>query len=100
MEQLDFLDTPWETVTEDMANSFQKELINELGEAHILYKKSATALAHRIDNDDVIFWINELEKYAIVHLTWSKYNSSGYPRTEFFSLEVLRVHCKTASDFY
>jgi hypothetical protein len=101
MDQLDFLETePWETLTADMANALQKELNSELVDTHILFGKSATALAHRIDNDDVIFWIDELQKYAVVHLTWSKNNSLSYPKTAFFSLDDLRYHCKRESELY
>ncbi|MNH84977.1 hypothetical protein D3C73_374110 [compost metagenome] len=100
MGQLEFLETPWESVTSDRANSFQKELNRELSESHLLFGKSATAVAHRIDNDVVIFWIGELDKYALVHLTWSKYNSLGYPKTHLFSLDDLSSHCKRISEFY
>ncbi len=101
MEQLVFLEKEtWESLMEDMANTFQKELNSELVDTHILFRKSATALANRIDNDDVVFWIDELQKYAVVHLTWSKNNSLGFPKTAFFSLDELRYHCKRESELY
>ncbi|WP_055746605.1 hypothetical protein [Brevibacillus choshinensis] len=65
MDELDFLEIPWEAITGDRANVFKIELIRELSDSHILFGKTATALANRIDNDDVIFWINELNNMLL-----------------------------------
>ena len=70
-----------------------QELYAELSETHPLYNRNirwATARCHA--NDDVLF-LAEDEIYYIVHLTYSKTNSPGYPRySEFAGLESAMTH--------
>lgn len=98
MKKLTFLRSPWEELAEHTAISLQKELHKELGPQHPLYGAAAVAVARRDDNDDVLFWIGELEKYAVVHLTWSSTNIAPYPKTLLLTLGELREHCGEVSE--
>lgn len=71
LHELHFLTCPWEHLTESTAITLQQELQKELSPSHQLFGTKSVALAHRIDNDDVLFWIQDLNTYAIIHLTWS-----------------------------
>ena len=93
-------DEPWWVVDESKAEFLNKELKKELSPNHLLYGKKAVAVASRFDCDDVVYWISELEKYAVVHLTWSKETSSQFPNTKLFTLSELEEHCKNVSKFY
>ncbi|MGE7090297.1 hypothetical protein ACQKII_02310 [Lysinibacillus sp. NPDC048646] len=73
--------------------------MRELSPSHILFRKKAIAIARREDNDDVVFWISEINKYAIVHLTYSKETSGEYPITNLFSLRELEEHCTNVSKY-
>jgi hypothetical protein len=90
----EFMADPWWVITNSMAEKLNNELIRELSSSHILYGKSAVAVARRQDNDDVVYWVNELDRYAIVHLTYAKENSTDFPKTELFTLRELEKHCK------
>jgi hypothetical protein len=92
--------TPWWVITHRMAESLTKELIRELSPNHLLFGKEAVAVARRQDNDDVVYWVNELNKYAIVHLTYTKENSSEFPKTQLFTLQELEKYCKKVSECY
>lgn len=63
------------------------ELKNEIGKDHFLYDKEIWAVAKCESNDDVLY-VTENEMgaviYYIFHLTYSKYNSDGFPRYEEF----------------
>lgn len=72
LHELHFLTCPWEHLTESTAITLQQELQKELSPSHQLFGTKSVALAHRIDNDDVLFWIEGLNTYAIVHLTWAR----------------------------
>lgn len=96
----EFMEDPWWVITKSMAEGLTTELIKELSSSHILYGKKAVAVARRQDKDDVVYWVNELDKYAIVHLTYNKENSSEFPKTELFTLGELENHCKEVSKFY
>jgi hypothetical protein len=99
-ELKEFMEEPWWMITNSMAESLTNQLIKELSPSHILYGKKAVAVARRQDNDDVVYWISELDKYAIVHLTYSKENSSEFPKTQLFKLRELENHCKEVTKFY
>jgi hypothetical protein len=63
------------------------ELNKELSRKHILVGKKANAIARRQDNDDVLFeLLNDKNKFAVVHLTWTSKIEQGvkYPITQFF----------------
>jgi hypothetical protein len=96
----EFMAEPWWVISNNIAESLTIELKKELTPSHILYGKKAVAVARRQDNDDVVYWINELNQYAIVHLTYTKENSSQYPKTQLFTLRELKKHCQEVSEFY
>lgn len=65
--------------------AFVVELNKEIGHDHFLYGKKVCAVAKCEFNDDVLFVAeNEIEQgnYYIVHLTYSAYNTDGFPRYE------------------
>ena len=70
-----------------------RELYSELSETHPLRNHNIRlALAKCYANDDVLF-LGEDGAYYIVHLTYSKTNSLGYPRyLEFLNLEAAMTH--------
>ncbi|HHB2103583.1 TPA: hypothetical protein ACOQ5I_002762 [Bacillus cereus] len=94
------MEEPWWVIPNNLAEVLNNELNRELSTKHILYGKKAVAVAKREDNDDVIYWIIELEKYAIVHLTYTNETSSEYPKTQLFTLKELEKHCKEVAEFY
>ena len=49
--------------------TFEAELIREVGPRHILYGLIGTLVARRQDNDDCLFQMSDAT-YAYVHLTW------------------------------
>jgi hypothetical protein len=56
----------------ELAPSFVAELQREVSPAHLLFGLQVTAIARRIDCDDVLFQItSEPERFAVVHLTWT-----------------------------
>ena len=64
---------------------FVTELKNEIGEDHFLYDKRIWAVAKCESNDDVLYVTDNgrnADIYYIFHLTYSKYNSDGFPRYE------------------
>ncbi|QAS59198.1 hypothetical protein C7B90_00165 [Lysinibacillus fusiformis] len=83
-----------------MSESLNEELKKELSPQHILYGKEAIAVARREDNDDVIFWIEKMNKYAVVHLTYSIETSSEYPITSLYTRRELEEYCKSVSKLY
>jgi PhoPQ-activated pathogenicity-related protein len=74
-------------------DSFLTELRAELTETHPLCnRKISRAVAKCYANDDVLF-LSEDERYYIVHLTYTKTNSSGFPRyIDFLDLESAMKH--------
>ncbi len=95
-----FIDDPWWLMPKSMSENLNKELTKELSPSHQLYGKFAVAVARRTDNDDVIFWIDELNKYAVIHLTYSKETSSEFPITTLYMLSELEKHCRNISSIY
>ncbi|NBI29175.1 hypothetical protein ERL59_09405 [Chengkuizengella sp. YPA3-1-1] len=91
---------PWWVISNHMEESLNKELIKELSPNHCLYGKKTVAVAKRQDNDDVVYWIYELNKYVVVHLTYSRENSSEYPKTQLFTLNELKKYCENVSNYY
>ncbi|WP_154659186.1 hypothetical protein [Paenibacillus massiliensis] len=100
LHELHFLTCPWEHLTENTATAFQQELNKELSPSHRLFGTKSIALARRIDNDDVLFWIEDLDTYAIVHLTWTHANAEGYPITQMLPVDELAAYCKRISEEY
>ena len=49
------------------------ELRREICEQHVLFSKSLKTIGRRLDNDDVLFQLeNDSFMYAVVHLTWTE----------------------------
>ncbi|WP_235822096.1 hypothetical protein [Gottfriedia luciferensis] len=95
-----FMNDPWWFIPKKMSEFLNEELTKELSPKHILYGKEAIAVARREDNDDAVYWINELNKYALVHLTYSKENSADFPKTQLVTLDELEEYCKKVSKEY
>ncbi|EAZ85664.1 hypothetical protein AB9L15_08240 [Lysinibacillus fusiformis] len=95
-----FMNDPWWLISKGMSESLNEELKKELSQQHILYGKEAIAVARREDNDDVIFWIEKMNKYAVVHLTYSIETSSEYPITSLYTRRELEEYCKSVSKLY
>jgi len=78
---------PWEIPVNSEA--LENQFSGELDTSHYLYKfrNCVKAIAKRSDCDDVLFEIREMG-YVLVHLTWSKQNSSKYPLYKVFPREV------------
>ncbi len=77
LKALDWQD-PWSVGAIDEKPSygrgFEEEFRRELGPGHALFDvgDKARAVAGRVDNDDVLFWLGEEDgRFAVVHLTWS-----------------------------
>jgi hypothetical protein len=84
--------TPWEPVRPKMRHGAESNLDKEVGPGHQLYKLRAVAIAHRTDNDDVLFFLPDGSKpLAVVHLTWSltahdsRYYTPDFPWTVLYS---------------
>ncbi len=93
------MEEPWWIITKGMSDSLNAELQKKLSSGHVLYGKEAVAVARREDNDDVVYWVEELNKYAVVHLTYSKESLSKFPVTKLFSLGDLEVYVKISQKF-
>ena len=82
MDNLRF-DIPWHTI--DKESGLTDQLYKEVGKEHLLYGKRVTAIAQRQDCDDVLFFIQGENRYAIVHLTWADHQlDSRWPSTDLF----------------
>ena len=69
----------------ERAELFSSELASEVSLKHPLYGLKATAVAARIDRDDVLFEIEDGDvPLAVVHLTWQKESDPRWPTTKFF----------------
>jgi len=71
---------------------FLAELDSELSESHRLYKKAKAAIAKCVSKDDVLYLLHD-GSYAIVHLTYQKSNTVGFPQhIEFSDLQSALHH--------
>jgi hypothetical protein len=77
---------PWRIVPDSSdAQRLVAELSFELCANHLLYGLEASAVANRIDRDDVLFEISGgSAPLAVVHLTWQKESDPRWPTTRFF----------------
>lgn len=67
---MDKIMLPWEPTGEEAIN-LNRELLREVGSGHLLCGRSMTAIAKRVDCDDVLFRADhDSSFYAVVHLTW------------------------------
>jgi len=71
---------------------FLAELDAELNESHRLYGKAKAALAKCVSKDDMLYLLND-DSYAIVHLSYSRSNTVGFPKhIEFPDLQSALLH--------
>jgi hypothetical protein len=87
-ENLEIL-IPWRIITdtsEKSAEVLTAELSSELVPKHVLYGLTESAVAARIDRDDVLFEIEGCDMaLAVVHLTWQKESDPQWPTTRLFA---------------
>ena len=85
LRDLEWLD-PWEPIA-GSASGLEEELTRELNPAHILFERKAVAVARRLDQDDVLFWLPDgPATLAVVHLTWTgrRELSADWPSTVLY----------------
>ncbi len=80
---------PWEVIRDTpqvqrRADRLSIELQREIPSTHVLFGTTATAIAHRIDQDDVLFELEGQMPLAVVHLTWSREKDPRWPKTTLF----------------
>jgi hypothetical protein len=77
---------PWEALTgAEKSESFSAQLKTTLPEMHVLNGLKVTAVAARIDRDDVLFEVVGGETpLAVVHMTWRKETDPRWPSTKLF----------------
>jgi hypothetical protein len=78
---------PWQIISDSSdAERFSAELFAELSPKHALYGLKTTAVAHRIDRDEVLFKIDGGNApLAVVHLTWRRESDPRWPTTTLFA---------------
>ena len=77
------LDSVWSAIG-DEGNYFLDELNAELSEIHPLYARTEYAAARCLISDDVLFLLKD-RNWAIVHLTYTRHNTDGFPMFKLFS---------------
>jgi hypothetical protein len=71
--------TPWKPLDSGSeVPAIQRQLEQEITAEHPLHGKQATAIARRIDSDDVLVRLGD-GTYANVHLPWSRPGSERSP---------------------
>jgi hypothetical protein len=77
---------PWYPLSDQAARQrLELELKSELAIGHVLFGRSARAIASRQDCDDVLFKVTEPPQLAVVHLSYaSRPDHLPWPRTESF----------------
>jgi len=78
---------PWQIISDSAnADRLSGELSAELSPTHPLYGLKASAVANRIDRDDVLFQIDGgSAPLAVVHLSWRKESDPRWPTTKVFA---------------
>jgi len=72
---------PWVAIDLENRAALEKELGRELPDGHILFRSGVSALARRVDRDDVLFQVAGSPKLAVVHLTYSVESDPKWPTT-------------------
>ena len=77
---------PWSAVVDDaMRAQLESELAKEVGRGHLLFQRSAKALARRYDQDDVLYAVGSPSQLAVVHLSYAaKPDQPPWPSTMVF----------------
>ena len=79
---MEFLE-PWYAATDPAA--LARQLRSELPRDHVLAGIEVEALAQRQDRDDVLFaLIDNSDRVAVVHLTFSVNTHANWPLTSFY----------------
>lgn len=78
---------PWQIISDSTnAERLSQELSSELSPQHALHGLQTTAVAKRIDRDDVLFAVDDgSAALAVVHLTWRKESDPLWPNTRLFA---------------
>jgi hypothetical protein len=78
---------PWRIIEDSHVEvKLTAELERELLSKHPLFGRGAKVCARRIDRDEVLAFVEDLDKpLAIVHLTWRKETDPRWPSTRFFA---------------
>lgn len=77
---------PWRAIeSADHHSTFSDRLKNDMPPKHVLHGVEVTAVATRIDRDDVLFEVQGGEMpLAVVHMTWRKETDPHWPSTKLF----------------
>jgi hypothetical protein len=73
-----------------------EQLAREIPAGHIIAARRWHAIARRMDNDDVLFVLDDGPEVAVVHLTWShiREGSPVWPSTFVYpTIEAFLVEC-------
>jgi hypothetical protein len=89
---------PWYSIDDapKIQSAMNAQLAREMPVGHALEGYRYHAIARRMDNDDVLFVLDDGPEVAVVHLTWrsSRETSPVWPHTARFStLEAFIVEC-------
>lgn len=83
---------------------FVEELKREIGSEHFLYNEDIWAVAKCDSNDDILYVTgNEDGKdcYYIFHLTYTKNNANGFPRSiKFIGIEAVKEYIEKCIEKY
>lgn len=73
------LPEPWYWTDQSLISQLEREISSN----HILFDKKVETLARRLDNDDVLFLVED-SSFVVVHLTWSNnsHNDGRFPISE------------------
>ena len=85
------LSPPWFAATAEQARRFEAHLQRELRPRHVLHGRAVSAIAGRVDADDVLFALGDGSGVALVHLTYARRPAAAaeWPATTIFaSLEA------------
>jgi hypothetical protein len=98
---------PWRIISDStVAQRLSAELSSELSAKHVLFGLKASAVANRIDRDDVLFEITGgIAPLAVVHMTRQKESDPCWPATRLFASwdewvqsEMLPAHGEHGAD--
>jgi hypothetical protein len=79
---------PWQRISDspNRVEGLSAELSSELSPEHVLFGLKASAVANRIDRDDILFEIDGGNApLAEVHLSWQRKSDPRWPTTRLFS---------------
>src|SRR6185369_15896082 len=95
MNANDFSEVNWLDPWYGESSGLERELASEVSLQHPVSQVEAVAVAHRSDNDDVLFFLPKSTlPLAVVHLTWRKEMIAEWLVTRFYSsLADFIEHC-------